>query len=210
MPRVAPVDPEAVPEVAPLLAFAEQSMGFVPNSLLVMGRWPELVRAFGALAATVLAPRHLPAATKQLVAFVASTAAGCRYCQAHAAHAAGRNGVSAEKLAAAFEFETSAFFDEAERAALHFARDASITPSAIEDRHFEGLRRRFDEDAIVEVLAVVSLFGWLNRWNDALATPLEADPLAFARAQLGPHGWQAGPHDPEAARVPSKIAREPA
>lgn len=74
MPRVALVDPEAVPELAPLLAFAEQSMGFVPNSLLVMGRWPELVRAFGALAATVLAPRHVPAATKQLVAFVASTA----------------------------------------------------------------------------------------------------------------------------------------
>jgi len=195
--RIRPLDPEAVPDLAPLLAFAEQSMGFVPNSLLVMGRWPELVRAFGALAATVLAPRHLPAATKQLVAFVASTAAGCRYCQAHTAYGAERGGVSAEKLAAAFEFETSSRFDESERAALRLARDASIAPSAVEDHHIETLRRYFDEDAILELVAVVSLFGWLNRWNDALATPLEAGPLSLARTQLGAHGWNAGPHDPE-------------
>lgn len=197
MARIAPLAPDAVPDLAPLLAFAEQSMGFVPNSLLVMGRWPELVRAFGALAATVLAPRRVSAATKQLVAFVASTAAGCRYCQAHTAHGAERGGVPVEKLAAAFEFETSALFDEAERAALRLARDASITPSAVEDGHFEALRHSFDEDAIVELLAVISLFGWLNRWNDALATPLEAGPLSFARAQLGPSGWDAGPHAPE-------------
>lgn len=194
MPRLAPLGRAELPDLAPLFAFVEQSMGFVPNSLLVMGRWPELVRAFGALAATVLASRRIPAATKQLIAFVASTAAGCRYCQAHTAHGAERGGVPVAKLQAAFEFETSPLFDAAERAALRLARDASITPSAVEDAHFDALRSHYDEEAILELLAVISLFGWLNRWNDALATPLEAGPLSFARTQLGPCGWEAGSH----------------
>ena len=194
MSRLEPLPLDAVPDLAPLFAFAEQSMGFVPNSLLVMGRWPELVRAFGGLAATVLAPRRLPVATKQLVAFVASTAAGCRYCQAHTAHGAARSGVAAEKLEAAFEFDTSPLFDDAERAALRLAFDASVTPPATGETHFAALRQHYEEEQILEIVAVIALFGWLNRWNDALATPLETAPRAFAESHLAKRGWSAGQH----------------
>jgi uncharacterized peroxidase-related enzyme len=194
MARLTPLDRDELPDLAPLLGLVEQGMGFVPNSLLVMGRWPELVRAFGALAATVLAPRRVDPSTKQLVAFVASRAAGCRYCQAHTAHGAARSGVPVEKLEAAFEFETDERFSERERAALRLARDASVTPAEVDDAHFEALRRHYDEDAILELVAVIALFGWLNRWNDTLATPLEAEPLRFARRHLAPRGWEAGEH----------------
>jgi hypothetical protein len=40
----------------------------------------------------------------------------------------------------------------------------------------------------------VALFGWLNRWNDTLATPLEEAPLSFARESLAESGWEPGPH----------------
>ncbi len=194
MARLAPLDRDDLPDLAPLFGLVEQGMGFLPNSLLVMARWPELVRAFGALAATVLAPRKVDPSTKQLVAFVASRAHGCRYCQAHTAHGAARGGVPPEKLAEAFEFETSERFSEPERAALRLARDASIAPPAVDDAHFEALRRHYDEDAILELVAVIALFGWLNRWNDTLATPLEDGPLRFARQHLASRGWEAGEH----------------
>ena len=194
MSRLDPLPPEATPELEPLYALVARSMGFVPNSLRVMGRWPELVRAFGGLAATVLAPRRLPAGTKQLVAFVASSAAGCRYCQAHTAHGAARDGVPAEKLEAAFAFETSPLFDAAERAALRLAFDASLAPPQTTEDHFAELRRHYDEETILEIVAVIALFGWLNRWNDALATPLEAAPRAFAERHLAPQGWSPGAH----------------
>ena len=38
------------------------------------------------------------------------------------------------------------------------------------------------------------MFGVLNRWNDSMATTLEAEPLALAGALLGDKGWNAGKH----------------
>jgi len=94
----------------------------------------------------------------------------------------------------AFAFETSEHFDERERAALRLARDAALVPPAVTDAHFEDLRRHFDEREILELVAQIALFGFLNRWNDTLATELEASPLRFAREHLGARGWDAGKH----------------
>ena len=194
MPRVEPLPREDLPQLEPIFRMAEGAMGFLPRSLLTMARWPELMQAFAALAGTVNLRGKLPPELKQLVAFVSSNAAGCRYCQAHTSHGAERGGVPAEKLDAAFEFETSPLFSEAERAALRLARDASFVPNAVEDAHFEALRQHFGDEEIVELVAVVALFGFLNRWNDTMATTLEAGPLAFAERQLGGRGWTVGKH----------------
>jgi uncharacterized peroxidase-related enzyme len=179
----------------PLFATIEQTVGFVPNSMLTMGHWPELLQAFSGLVGAISAGGSLPRELKQLVAFVSSNASGCRYCQAHTSHGAEKLGVSPDKIDAAFEFETSDLFDPAERAALRLARDASIVPSAVEDGHFEALREHFDDRQIIELVAQIALFGWLNRWNDTLATTLEAGPLSFGRDHLSPRGWAAGAHE---------------
>lgn len=121
-------------------------------------------------------------------------APGCRYCQAHTAATAAHQGLAAEKIAAAFAFETSPLFDAREHAALRLARDAGLVPNLVEDAHFTELRRHFSERQIVELVAVVALFGWLNRWNDTIATRLEAAPAAFASATLAPQGWAVGKH----------------
>ena len=194
MPHVDPLPRDELAEFEPVFAMIEGVMGFVPNSLLTLGRSPEILRGFGALSAAVLGSSRIGPELRQLVAFVASTAAGCRYCQAHTSHGAERVGVSTEKLRAAFEFETSTLFGDAERAALRLARDASILPNATTTEHFEALRRHFDEREIVDLVAIVSLFGWLNRWNDTMATSLEAPALAFGTRNLGEAGWTIGKH----------------
>jgi alkylhydroperoxidase family enzyme len=99
-----------------------------------------------------------------------------------------------EKIAAVFEFETSDLFSDGERAALRLARDAAIVPNATTKDHFDDLKRHFTDEQIVEIMGVVSLFGWLNRWNDTMATDLEAEPLAFASQHLAGRGWTAGKH----------------
>jgi uncharacterized peroxidase-related enzyme len=194
MPRIDPVAREALPELAPMFEAVTATMGFVPTSLMAMGRWPELLQAFVGLAATVLGPGEVDPGLKNLVSFVSSNAAGCRYCQAHTSHTAVYQGVSAEKIDAAFEFETSPLFDERERAALRLARDASLVPNLVEDAHFEELRRHFDERQIVEIVSVIALFGYLNRWNDTMATRLESLPASFAAAKLSSHGWTVDKH----------------
>jgi uncharacterized peroxidase-related enzyme len=194
MPRLAPLDRAELEEFEPFFKIVDQVMGFVPNSMLTMGRRPELLRAFAALSAAVLGPGRVDPALKQLVAFVSSNTAGCRYCQAHTSHTAERAGAPLEKIEAAFEYETSPLFSAAERAALRLARDAALVPGAVTDAHFDELRRHYDEDQILEIVSVIAMFGWLNRWNDTLATDLESDPLRFARERLASHGWEPGEH----------------
>ena len=194
MPRVAPLAREDLGEFEDFFSMIEQAMGFVPNSMLTLGRRPELLRAFAGLSAQVLGGGSVPPDLKQLVAFVASQSSGCRYCQAHTAHGAERRGVALEKIDAAFEFETSPLFSEAERAALRLARDAALVPNETREGHFVALREHFSDEEIVDLVAVVSMFGWLNRWNDTMATELESGPLAFAGDHLAPRGWRAGDH----------------
>ncbi|MEM7219511.1 MAG: carboxymuconolactone decarboxylase family protein [Pseudomonadota bacterium] len=180
------------PQFEPLFKMVEAGMGFVPNSMRTMAHWPELLQAFGGLGGTVLNSGEVDASLKQLIAFVVSNAAGCRYCQAHTSHSAERRGVDADKLAAVFEFESSPLFDPAERAALRVAAHAGMVPNAVEPDHMAQLRAHYSDRQAVEIVAVISLFGYLNRWNDTMATTLEDTPKTFASEHL--KDWEIGKH----------------
>ena len=53
----------------------------------------------------------------------------------------------------------------------------------------------FDDGQIVEIVATIALFGYLNRWNDTMATALEQRAVEVAERAIGPVGWQAGKHE---------------
>jgi uncharacterized peroxidase-related enzyme len=194
MSHVPPVPREQLAEFEPFFQIAEGSMGFVPRSLYVMGRRPEILRPFSLLAGAVLGPGTIDPGLKQLIAYVASNASGCRYCQAHTSAHAARFGVATAKIEHAFEFETHPDFSAAERAALRLARDSALVPNLVTADHFAELRHHFGEEQIVEMVAVASLFGWLNRWNDTLATEIEDEPRRFAAEHLAGAGWEVGKH----------------
>ena len=194
MSNMQPLRREDHPELEELFALYDETMSFVPNSLFTMARRPEILRAFSELITQIWRTGTVPVGLKPLVAIVASAAAGCRYCQAHETVDAKMRGVGEEKIAEIGNFERSPLYSEAERAALRFARDASIVPNDVTPAHFVELRRHWDEGEIVEILAVVGLFGFLNRWNDSMATDLEDVPAAFAGRTIGPHGWEPGKH----------------
>lgn len=192
MTLVTPKSREQLPEMEPIFSMVEASMGFVPTSMLTMAHWPELLQTFGAFAGNVLNSGKVDPGLKQLIAFVISNSAGCRYCQAHTSHSAAKRGVSVEKINAAFEFETSDLFDEAERAALRVALHAGMVPNAVEPTHMTALNEHYTARQCVEIVAVISLFGYLNRWNDTMASTLEDKPVSFASTNLP--GWEIGKH----------------
>ena len=194
MANITPLDRSDLPEFEAGFEIIESAMGFVPRSMFTMGRNPGLLKAFTALSFTVLGPGEVDGGLKQLVAHVASTAAGCRYCQAHTASSATRNGIDAAKVEAVWSFETDDRFSDSERAALRLARDAATVPNATTAEHFADLAPHFDESQVVELVAVISLFGWLNRWNDTMATDLEDQPLGFGLDHLAARGWEPGKH----------------
>ncbi|MEQ8857617.1 MAG: carboxymuconolactone decarboxylase family protein [Pseudomonadales bacterium] len=196
MPRLEPLPRDALREFEPALKGVERAMGFVPNSLLTLARKPDILRAALGLFQAIQQPGSIPPPLKSMIANVASQAAGCRYCQAHTGHTAAHVGVAEDKLTALWNFEDSPLFDAAEKAALRVARDAAQVPNAVSDEEFAALREHFAPDAVVEIVAVISMFGFLNRWNDTIATELESSPLAFARERLTEYGWSAGKHAP--------------
>jgi uncharacterized peroxidase-related enzyme len=181
MPRITGVDWDQLADHRELFELIGETYGFVPNSFRTLGRNSALLAAAGRLGNIVMIDaQHTSLELRWLVAHVSSRAAGCAYCAAHSALYASRvGGASVEKVREVWEFETSELFTEAERAALRLAWAAGLAPNQATDAHFEALAEHFSEEAILELVAVIALFGFFNRWNDTLATDLESVPAAF-------------------------------
>ncbi len=194
MANVTPLERADLSEFEPIFQAVEALMGFVPNSMFTMARVPGLLQGFSSLGRAANGNPALGPTLTQLVAHMASRAAGCQYCQAHTAEQAVRNGFDTELLEHIWAFETDERYDDRLRSALRLARDAAQVPNAVTAAHFDELRRHFDDDAIAGLVAVISFFGFLNRWNDTMATSLEESPTAFGSRHLGPSGWSSGKH----------------
>ncbi len=195
MPLLPPLSLDHDPEVKELASFFNQTLGFAPNSVLTMQRRPAIAKAFIELNRAVMSNEgRVSSELKRLMALMTSAINGCRYCQAHTALAAQRFGASKDRVEAVWEFRSSPLFSAAERAALEFSAAAAAVPNAVDDAIAAELRAHWDEGEIVEMLAVVSMFGFLNRWNDSMATPLEGPAAAAGADLLESCGWNAGKH----------------
>lgn len=195
MNRVTPLSTEALLEAAPYLAPLAASGATLPTSFHVMGRRPRVLEEFQGFFAAIMREGDVDPGLKQLIAHVVSRSAGCAYCQAHTGHFAHiLAGVSVDKIEAVWEFEQSPLYDEPERAALRLALAAGTVPNSATDEHFADLRRHYSESEIVEIVSVISMFGFLNRFNDTLANALEDDAINFANTHLTEAGWQIGKH----------------
>ena len=193
--RLPPLTPPELPaDLRALFAAATEQMGFPPNDVLVMAHWPDLLRVLGPLVFTVWAPGEVTMELKRLVGLVSSVAGGCQYCVAHNAHGLALDGVSPEKQAAVWEFETSPLFSAGERSALRVARGGGQVPNGVSDSELRDLLAHYSPRQVAEIVAVVGLFGFLNRWNATLRVPLEKVPGDFARQTLATRGWQSGAH----------------
>ncbi len=195
MNRVTPLGAEELLEVAPVLASIQQAGGTIPTSFHVLAHRPGVLKAFQPFFGSIMREGDVPAGLKQLIAHVVSRSAGCLYCQAHTGHFAHTlAGEPFERVEAVCSFETSALFSDAERAALRLARDSGLQPNGATNEHFDELRTHWSDSEIVEIVCVISLFGFLNRFNDTLANELEADAVAFSEAHLAQSGWTVGKH----------------
>jgi len=195
MPLVTPLKPDHDLETKSLAKFFNETLGFCPNSVLTMQHRPAISMAFINLNKAVMANEgRVTSALKRMIAWVSSNATGCRYCQAHAIRAAERYGANDEQLDNIWEYKTHAAFSEAERVALDFSLAASMVPNTVNDDLKKRLYTYWNEGEIVEMLGVISLFGYLNRWNDSMGTSIEDGAVESGIKYLEKHGWNKGKH----------------
>jgi uncharacterized peroxidase-related enzyme len=194
-PLVAPKVDSNDKELQALIKFYEETLGFCPNSVRTMHHRPRIAYAFIEMNKAVMENQgRVTSALKRLIGYITSNAAGCRYCQAHTIRAAERYGASQEQMENIWEYKTHPSFNESERAALDLALAASLIPNAVTDEIAENARKHWNEGEIVEMMGVIALFGYLNRWNDSMGTQIEDGAVESGKELLGNRGWETGKH----------------
>tara|TARA_B100002052_G_scaffold228190_1_gene210658 strand:- start:350 stop:940 length:591 start_codon:yes stop_codon:yes gene_type:complete len=194
MPLIKPLSNIEDKETQELVTFFNETLGFCPNSVLTMQKKPHLAQAFVNLNKAVMDNAgSISSEFKRIIAYISSNTAGCRYCQAHTIRAAERYGGEKERLEQAWDFENSSLFSEAEKVALRFTIAASSVPVSTSQELEELLQHHWDETDILEIMSVIALFGYLNRWNDVMGTSLEKDAKNSAESLLQ-NQWDIGKH----------------
>jgi len=198
MPLVPPLDETAMDrDLCDHVQFFKGPLGVIPNSVRTMAHRAPIARAFTDLNVAVMTDygSGVTPEFKRLIGYVSSHASGCLYCQAHMILASERFNATEERLEGVFDFEASAHFSGAEKAALAFAQAATAVPNAVTAEIGARLKAHWDDGQIVEIMGVVALFGYLNRWNDSMGSALEDLPLSKGEARLAdPTGWRVGKH----------------
>ncbi len=187
---------EIEPALRDHVQFFKGPLGVIPNSVRTMAHRAPIAQAFTDLNVAVMTDYGIVTPEfKRLLGYVSSFASGCLYCQAHMILASERFNASEERLNDVFDFEGSAHYSEAEKAALAFAHAATQVPNAVTPEVGARLQAHWDEGQIVEIMAVVALFGYLNRWNDSMGSALEELPISRGEARLADAtGWTVGKH----------------
>ena len=194
-PLVHPIDRDDNPEAAGMAKFYEETLGFTPNSLFTMMHRPRIAAAFLEMNQAVMENKgRVTSALKRLIAYLSSMTTGCRYCEAHAIRAAVRYGSEEDKLNNIWDYKTYPAFSDGERAAFDLAVAASSVPNGVDDEISASMREHWDAGEIVEIMGVIALFGYLNRWNDSMGTQLEEPAAEDGNNLLSGHGWSRGKH----------------
>ena len=193
MPIVKPDADLHSPALQKLAELFNETLGFCPNSVLTMQKKPELAEAFVSLNIAVMKNNgSITSEQKRLFAFLSSSTTGCRYCQAHTLLAAERFGASRERLENIWDFENQECYTESEKAAFRFVIAASKVPVAVTEDIESEMKTYWSDNQIVEIMGVVALFGYLNRWNDVMGTTLEDAAVSFASKNI--KNWSIGKH----------------
>ena len=195
-PLVSPIDRNANSEAQDMAKFYNETLGFTPNSLFTMMHRPRIAEAFKEMNMAVMENKgRVTSSLKREIAYFSSMTAGCQYCEAHSVRAAVRYGSAEDRLANLWEYKSYPAFTESERAAFDLAIAASSVPNGVDDEIAENMRKHWDEGEIVEILGVIALFGYLNRWNDSMGTELEEPAAQDGLNYLGEKGgWSRGKH----------------
>ena len=196
MALVKPLDENDIEtELCEFIQFFKGPLGVIPNSVRTMSRRPKVAKAFTELNMAVMECHgSVTPEFKRIIGYITSFISGCRYCQAHTILGSQRFGADEDRLKDAWNYENSDHFTDAEKAALKYAHAAASIPNAVDDEIAAELHKHWEDDDIVEITAVIALFGYLNRWNDSMGSALEDLPIDAGNKYLDKTDWEIGKH----------------
>jgi len=177
MSRIEPRPLEEVPQFKDMLLKGAETMGFLSDDGLIMAHCPEMLAGTGSMINSILFSGSIDGGLKRMIGYLVSQSSGCQYCSAHTSFTSAKHGISESKMKAIWNYQSSPLFTDKEKAALQLAHHAGTHPNAATDEDFELLKAHFNTQEIVEIVFTISLYGFLNKFNDTMKTTIEDKPL---------------------------------
>ena len=176
MSRVTPIEDTEALGMKDMFDAAEKMMGFTSVDALIMAHRPDMLKSTATWLQSILQGGTVDPGLKRLMGFIVSTSSGCTYCSAHTNYTAKFYGVDEAKMKDAWSYQSSDLFTAQEKAALNLAFQSSKQPNNASDEVFDHLRKYFNDEEIVELVFTISVYAFLNRFNDTMKTELEDAP----------------------------------
>lgn len=207
--RIAPKPPRACPwYLRPFFWNQRRKYGKVLDAALLWARAPKLFLGVALLYGAIdRKSSPLEPALRSLLTVRVSQINHCRFCVDINAATLLQRGISEDKLWALADWRSSNLFDQRERVALEYAEAITVADLGVDDGLMARLRAHFDEDAIVELTALIAFQNMSSKFNAALDVP----PQGFCRLPERTGMRQSGHQRAEPMRsadVSSKVQKE--
>jgi AhpD family alkylhydroperoxidase len=176
---ISPKSPSACPwYLKPFLWNQQRKYGAVLDSALVWARAPKVFIGVALLYAMIdRKSSPIGPVLQSLVTVRVSQLNGCRFCIDINSATLLKRGVPSEKIAVLDSSQKSDLFTEQERVALEYAETVTLWSDAIDEGLMGRLKKYFDDDAIVELTALIAFQNLSSKFNSALGVP----PQGFCR-----------------------------
>jgi uncharacterized peroxidase-related enzyme len=153
------------------LAELEKKSGRANHFFRTMANRPEVLKNFVPLYGAIMGPGAVERRIKELVYLTVSYANECAYCTASHTASGRRAGIAEDEMRA-LQTEQDHNFSQAERAAIQYARELTLTADAEDSR--AALYEHFNDEQIVEITLVAAMANFTNRFNNGLGLQPES------------------------------------
>jgi uncharacterized peroxidase-related enzyme len=148
------------------------------NQVAVFAHVPAALRHLMPLLMELREAKTLPKRALELAIVTVSQLNACHYCVAHHKPFLVVEGVSPAGVDRLLDYRDHPELDETDRLVVEYAIAAWERPNRIPEALFARLRSHFSEAQIVELTLRITLCGFFNKFNDALAIDEEPEALA--------------------------------
>jgi len=138
----------------------------VPEWVKVMAHRPEILKGFFELFKVVMGKGEIKEELKWKIAYVVSQTLKCPFCVDVTGQMLKKFGADDKVLK---QLKNLKGLSEKEEEILGLVKDVTVDGHLDNPVIFEDLRKKFSESQIVEIVSVIGLFNYINRFNNTLA-----------------------------------------
>jgi len=144
----------------------EQNSGKVPEWVKVMAHCPEILKEFTELFKVIMAEDKVEPYLKWKIAYTVSETLKCPFCVDVTIKMLKKLGASDEMIE---NIKKSENLPEKEKEILDLVKDVTVDGHLDHPEILNKLKEKLDEAQLVEIVSVIGLFNYINRFNNTFA-----------------------------------------